>query len=110
MDRKSSRAGKRPSRNKIVKRSISNRYQIERGEDPHASTSAKKQKSAEDEISVNSDISYRISNFITVFNTLSQYVKCRECDSEVKFTDGSRRGLGFKILINCENCAQKEIS
>lgn len=59
---------------------------------------------------MNNDISYSILNFVTVFGALSQFVKCSECGGAIKFTDGNRRGLGFKILINCDNCEQKQIS
>jgi len=55
-----------------------------------------------------SDISYRILNFISVFGALNQYVKCN--GNAVKFTEGNHWGLGFKILINYDNCMRKEIN
>lgn len=54
------------------------------------SASAKKIKEQE-EISVPRDpsVEYRILNFITVFAAISEYVKCKTCDGDVKFQTAS---------------------
>ncbi|KAK0177232.1 hypothetical protein PV328_001308 [Microctonus aethiopoides] len=57
-----------------------------------------------------SSVEYRILNFITVFAALSNYVKCKSCDGEVKFETASPRGLGFKIIILCDKCEDRAIN
>ncbi|KAL7304656.1 hypothetical protein TKK_0002903 [Trichogramma kaykai] len=32
-------------------------------------------------------------------------VICKKCKSDIKFTESSERGLGFKLVISCNNCA-----
>lgn len=73
--------------------------------------SAKKFKEQE-EISVPRDpsVEYRILNFITVFAAISEYVKCKICDGNVKFQTASERGLGFKIVLLCDKCADRNIN
>ena len=67
--------------------------------DINISTSARKLSSDDDsEVTINPSVSYRLLNFITVFAELSQYVKCKVCESDVTFCENSRRGLGFKLL------------
>lgn len=75
------------------------------------SASAKKFKMQE-EISVpfDSSVEYRILNFITVFATISEYMKCKICDGNVKFETASERGLGFKIVLLCDKCAVRTIN
>lgn len=72
------------------------------------SASAKKIKASKEipHIHEDNDIDYRILNFVTVFRTLSEYVKCKICAGNVTFQTASTRGLGFKILINCELCGE----
>ncbi|KYM96705.1 hypothetical protein ALC62_00134 [Cyphomyrmex costatus] len=74
------------------------------------STSAKKLH-LEEKIDVPRDtsIEYRILNFITVFAAISEYVKCKTCDGNVKFETASQRGLGFKIVLLCDKCASRSI-
>lgn len=52
-----------------------------------------------------SSIEYRILNFITVFSTIATFVKCKTCNSDIKFQTANMRGLGFKIAVICDNCA-----
>lgn len=75
------------------------------------SASAKKFKEQQ-EISVTRDpsVEYRILNFITVFSAISEYVKCKICDGNVKFQTASERGLGFKIVLLCDKCADRNIN
>lgn len=72
---------------------------------------AKKLKE-QDEISVPSDpsVEYRTLNFITVFAAISEYVKCKICDRDVKIQTASERGLGFKIVLLCDKCADRNIN
>ena len=54
-------------------------------------------------------MSYHIINFITVFNAITNVVVCKKCKSNVKFTESSKRGLRFKLVILCEKCKPTEI-
>ena len=74
------------------------------------SASAKKLKTQK-EIIVPQDnnIEYRILNFITVFATISDFVKCKQCNGEIKFQTASTRGLGFKIVLMCNSCEPQYI-
>ncbi|XP_067213906.1 uncharacterized protein [Linepithema humile] len=74
------------------------------------STSAKKLKLQKDIIvPQDNNIEYRILNFITVFAAISNYIKCKVCNGDVKFLTASTRGLGFKLLIQCDTCDSKLI-
>lgn len=81
-----------------------NRYAAEK-EQESISTSAKKLKSAINVfVPEETNIGYRILNFITVFTTISECVKCKHCGSDITFQAESTRGLGFKILVKCTTC------
>lgn len=81
-----------------------NRHEAEQ-ENLSTSTSAKKLKTAEDVfVPEEETIGYKILNFFTVFSTIAQYVKCKNCDGEINFKCESVRGLGFKIMIVCKTC------
>ena len=55
-------------------------------------------------MSTDHSIDYRIINFLTVFATTSNLVKCAKCNGSVKFQVASQRALGFKIATLCNNC------
>lgn len=99
---------KRPQ---ISRRRPLNRHELEAPEDLNASTSAKKLKQSEYlyDVEVDQAFGYRIINFIAVFSAISNAVVCKICQSEVKFTESSKRGLGFKLVMSCENCEKTEI-
>lgn len=75
------------------------------------SASAKKLKMQE-EILVprDSSVEYRILNFITVFAAISEYVKCKDCNGNVKFHTASERGLGFKVVVSCDQCMDRSVN
>lgn len=75
------------------------------------SESAKKFKMQE-EIIVPRDtsIEYRILNLITVFEAISEYVKSKTCNKDMKFETSSERGLGFKIILLCDDCAPRTVN
>lgn len=110
-DRKGTKAtsGKKP---KSSRRRPLNRHEMEAPDDGNISTSAKKLKLSKElyDVEVDDAFGYRILNFISVFSAISNIVVCKECKSEVKFTENSRRGLVFKLVVSCENCEKKEIS
>lgn len=113
MDRKSKRhvVGEptRRADRKRPKHPPPTKYTMEKAE-PRASTSARKLSSNNlDSVTVNQSIGYRLINFLTVFSAISEHVKCKVCGSDVQFCETSRRGLGFKLVINCRSCMPKEI-
>lgn len=75
------------------------------------SASAKKMRMQE-EILVPRDpsVEYRILNFITVFAAISEFVQCKTCNGNVKFETASERGLGFKIVLLCDQCPSRSIN
>lgn len=74
------------------------------------STSAKKLSSNSDfDVKVDDIFSYCILSFNLVFPTLASMLKCKTCDSDVKFTRTYIRGLGFRINIEC-NCGDRTIN
>jgi len=87
-----------------------NRYEIEKPEDLDVSASAKKLKGRDvTDIEVDPTFGYNIINFVAVFAAISNVVVCKVCHSEVSFTESSKRGLGFKIVVSCKNCDKTEI-
>lgn len=74
------------------------------------SASAKKLSSAtSDNIIVNPLHCYRLIEFFTVFTTLSEILICRQCKQKVNFLETGKRGLGFKLVVNC-HCGSKQIN
>ena len=61
------------------------------------------------EVPVNAAHGYRLITFLSFFSTLSEIVKCKECDGNLTFSESSIRGLGFKLVINCNNCEPRYI-
>lgn len=81
------------------------------GETEYASTSAKKMKGASyDDIEIDVGHSNVIINFLTVFNFLSECLKCKKCDSDVTFSRTCERGLGFNLVIKCQCNDQQRVS
>lgn len=62
-----------------------------------------------EDISKNTNISYRIIDFFTVFVALSQMLICGVCKSAVNFKQTPLRGLGFKIVVSCR-CGDREVN
>lgn len=110
MDRKGSRwtSKKRRRDNRKVNHPL-NRYQME--EDETIGSLATKKLKIFDvlDISVNPTIGYKIINFITVFLTISSFVKCKVCNSDITFEEASCRGLGFKLVVKCKSIKYKNI-
>lgn len=72
----------------------------------------KKLKSSENfkDVAVDNAFGYRLINFVAVMTAISEYVVCKTCGTNIKFSESSKRGLGFKIIVSCEQCVRKEIS
>ncbi|XP_029177754.1 uncharacterized protein LOC114945652 [Nylanderia fulva] len=106
--RKSTRGSKSyENRSKISGKRPLNRFEMEAPPPESVGTSAKKLRRSEEsynEIKVNETFGYRLLNFIAVFTALSESVVCKTCHSKVTFSESSKRGLGFKIVLSCENC------
>lgn len=80
-------------------------------ENVFASTSAAKLRDADyDDIEVDVAHNNVILDFLTVFNFLSECLKCKECDGDVKFSRMCERGLGFNLLLTCKCKQQRRIS
>lgn len=96
--------------NMSSKRSL-NRFEMESPQPENVGTSAKKLKLSENarNIEVNETFSYRIINFVAVFSAISEIVVCKECKSNVTFTESGKRGLRFKIVVSCANCDETHI-
>lgn len=89
-------------RSKICNRQPPNRWSTEENDKENVSSSAKKLKmsSSSSEADVDSSLSYRILNFVTVFTMISDNVVCKTCKSNVTFTEE---------VMKCENCKQTDI-
>jgi len=94
---------RRPS---ISRRRPLNRFELESPQPESVTVSAKKLRLFTDSYDVQMDegFGYRILAFAAVFSAISEAVVCKTCKSKVKFTEAGKRGLGFKIVISCENC------
>jgi len=42
-------------------------------------------------------------------SAIFKVVVCRKCGKNVTFTESAKHGLGFKIVISCENCEKTEV-
>jgi len=75
------------------------------------STSAKKFENQEQcDVPKNASTGYRILEFVTVFSAISNAVKCKQCNGNVRFEIASERGLGFKIVLICDKCILRYIN
>jgi len=97
-------------RSNIKNRRPPNRHSFE-ADSEFVSTSAKKLK-VDDKYDRDVDdlFGYRFVNFLTVFTAISQVVVCKQCKGDVSFSEGSRRGLGSKIILTCKNCSDHSIN
>lgn len=93
------------SKRKINHRKVQNRYELEQSAES-VGTSTKKIKLSENNYNIDYDctFTYRILSFFTVFSTLSEILVCKTCKKAIKFTETNRQGLGFKLVISCEDC------
>lgn len=105
MDRKGKRhvVGTKTSRADRKRRRLNplNQYDLENS---NISTSWRKLRRGDlkDTTMIDSNISYRILNFVTVCTGINQFINnCKVCGSEVKFVEKSKRG--FKIVIQCQS-------
>lgn len=53
-------------------------------------------------------LEYVIISFVCVFSTLSNFVKCKECDGDISFSKGYESGLGFQLVLTC-SCRTEKI-
>lgn len=66
--------------------------------------------SKDDYIEVDEAFGYRLINFVAVSFALSEILICKQCGKNVKFTETSKRGLGFKLVITCGECEKVYIN
>lgn len=87
----------RPRKRKVHKK------ESEEPEETECPSSSRRKLSSVDvfDAEVNNAHTYRIIEFVSVFNMLSQLLICRYCKKDVKFTEAGARGFGFKIVVSC---------
>ncbi|XP_011866020.1 PREDICTED: uncharacterized protein LOC105561015 [Vollenhovia emeryi] len=68
-----------------------------------------KASTSENDIEVDAAFGYRIVNLITMLTMLSQILVCKNCGGSVAFSESSKRGLGFKLVVTCEKCGSTTI-
>lgn len=97
-------------RKSMKHKKILNRYDQEEL-DESVGTSSKKLKLSEDnyDISFDSTFGYRIISFTCIFSILSDVVVCSMCHKPVKFTESNQQGLGFRLVVTCDDCAPRYI-
>lgn len=93
-------------RRSIKSRKIANRY-VQEQEAESVGTSSKKLKLSKDnyEISFDASFGYRIISFSCIFSVLSEVLRCSTCHKPVKFSEASKQGLGFRLVVSCDECA-----
>jgi len=95
----------------VSKRRPLNRFELKKSSVEDVSTSARKLAATDrDDFEVDKGFGYRIINFLAVFSAILQAIICKKCNSDVTFTESGKRGLGFKIIISCNNCNNIVIS
>ena len=80
-----------------------------KGDSEYVSTSAKNFKTPELKCDRDVDMLILFHAFFAVFTALSEFGGCKKCNSDVRFSQSSKRGLGFKILVSCSNCGDADI-
>ncbi|KAL7292643.1 hypothetical protein TKK_0013770 [Trichogramma kaykai] len=74
-------------------------------EETLSSTSSKKIKtSTAQNVAVNFEKHYAILDFFLVFTSLSNLLKCVQCNGKIEFQRCKKEGLGFSIKLTCEKC------
>lgn len=93
-------------RRSIKSRKIANRY-VQALEAESVSTSSKKLKLSKDnyEISFDASFGYRIISFSCIFPVLSEVLRCSTCHKRVQFSEANKQGLGFRLVVRCDECA-----
>lgn len=108
--RKGSRGAKRKTarQSKNSREFQGNQHTFERNTD-FTSSSAEKLLNNEDfDVPRDDSFNYCILAFTLVFGALSEIVKCKKCDGDIKFSKSHIRGLGFKLHVQC-SCGSKDI-
>ncbi|XP_044579116.1 uncharacterized protein LOC123261532 [Cotesia glomerata] len=91
------------------RKNIFNPKTAERDESFWSTSSKKLKQNTENDVPESCTSEFRIINFITVFTAISALVKCKKCDGNIEFLTASTRGLGFKIVVSCNNCDSEYI-
>lgn len=109
MDRKGSRSARVHPDRRTKRKFSGNRHTVE-NETAFASTSAKKLLENKDvKVTLTSTFFYCILEFTAVFQAISSAVVCKKCHKTITFKPSHVRGLGFKILMQCE-CSEQLIN
>jgi len=99
LNKKDTRGG---NRSRSRKRTFSgNQFTVE-SETEFVSTSAKKLKDSNyDEVMMDLTTNYVILHFFNIFSFISTFVKCANCNSNVKFLKTNGAGVAFKLVAEC---------
>lgn len=78
-----------------------NQFSVE-CETEYVSTSAKKLNNTNyDEVIMDVNSNYVILHFLNVFTFLSEFVKCKTCNSDIQFRKTNGAGVSFKLVAEC---------
>jgi len=105
--RKGKKHGQSVSKRKsIASRKVQNRY-VQEQDAESVGTSSKKLRLSKDDYEIPFDASfgYRMISFTSIFSVLSEVLVCCTCHKRVNFTEASKQGLGFKLVVSCDECA-----
>jgi len=86
------------------RKNVFNPQTVEHNEDSFSASAKKLKRQKKIIVPQDNNIEYRIINFITVFSTISNFIKCKQCNGNINFQTADTRGLGFKIALLCDNC------
>jgi len=99
LNKKGTRGG---NRSRSRKRTFcGNQFTVE-SETEFVSTSAKKLKDSNyNEVMMDLTTNYVILHFFNIFSFISTFVKCANCNSNVKFLKTNGAGVAFKLVAEC---------
>ena len=92
----------RPSRTKIGNRKPPNRHSFESDTEGVSRLAEKLKTTDEPEIEIEATFGYRILNFISVFGTLSQILKC-QCGESISFLNHACVALDSNLLCRVKS-------
>ena len=109
--RKGSKYSKRKSKktSKVKHEFRGNQFTSEHSTEFTSASARKLSCNSDFEVKCDDTFNYCILAFPLVFSALATILKCKTCDTDVKFTKTGIRGLGFKINVECA-CGDRQIN
>lgn len=100
----------RPSYSRPKKRKFNgNRFTAESDTGLTGASCSKIQNDKNFSVSIDPTIHYVLISFACVFGKLSQLLKCKACDGDIRFEKKGIRGLGFQLCVICNCSAEQNI-